>query len=87
MSKCSSSQTSAGYVSNSEEVSPGEDVFAGVWVSCCSKLSDDHSVLGHGANISISLDIPEERGHTHNFSLNYELTTDSNQAAKECYKT
>lgn len=40
---------------------PGEDVFAGVWVGCCSKLGDDHSVLCHGTNVCIRPDEPDRR--------------------------
>lgn len=40
---------------------PREDVFAGVWVGCRAKLSDDNSVLCHGPNVGICPNKPEHK--------------------------
>lgn len=53
---------------------PGEDVFAGVRVGCCAKLSDDYSVLCQGTNICIRLDKPEQRDYIQHVPENYKIT-------------
>lgn len=45
---------------------PGEDVFAGVWIGCRPKLSDDDSVLRHCSNVRVSSDKPAGTSHFFN---------------------
>lgn len=60
---------------NSVRGSPGEDVFAGVWVGRGSKLSEDHSLLRHGPDIRIRPDEPEQTDYTHPVSVNLKKGT------------